>query len=52
LLRRNVCDVAVCVVIVLLLTALYPIVGVFGIPLLAQPTPVDLNEIKQFLWDI
>jgi hypothetical protein len=44
--------VAVCIVIVLFLTALHGIVRLFGIPLLAQPTPVGLNEIKQFLWDI
>jgi hypothetical protein len=44
--------VTVCIVIVSLLTALYRIVRIFAIPLLAQPTPVDFDEIKQFLWDI
>ncbi len=52
LLKRNVRDVAVFVVIVLLLTALHRVVGIFGIPLLTQPTPVALDEIKQFSWDV
>jgi hypothetical protein len=43
---------AIFVVIVLLLTALNRVVGIFGIPLLTQPTPVDLDDIKQFLWDV
>jgi hypothetical protein len=49
LLSRKVRDGAVFVAIALILTALNWVVRIFGIPLFAQPMPMYLDDIKEFL---
>jgi hypothetical protein len=52
LLSRKIRDGAVLVGIALILTALNWVVRIFGIPLFAQPMPIDLDDVKEFLGDV